>query len=100
MPASVAYTPRNSAKPPAPAPGKRPVALDDMSRGHFLRLLQTITLTLMILGAFLVSGIATPRIPGVATAVRSAGVTVAAPATSALALQRLGNCPPGSGPCP
>jgi hypothetical protein len=54
----------------------------------------------MILGVFLLFGIIAPRIPGVATAVRSAGVTVAAPATSTLAVRRLGNCPPGSGPCP
>jgi hypothetical protein len=54
MPASVAHTHRNSAEPPAP--GKRPVAFDDISHGHFLRLLQTTTLTLMILGVFLSSG--------------------------------------------
>jgi hypothetical protein len=100
MPAIVADTRRNSAKSPVPAPGKRSVAADDISRGRFLRLLQTVTLTLMIAGAFLVSGITTSRISGVATAVRSAGVTVAAPAISALAVRRLGNCPPLSGPCP
>jgi hypothetical protein len=100
MPASVAYTRRNSTKSPVPAPDNRPTTLNDMSQGRLLRLLQTVTLTLLILGTFLVSGIATPRISGLATAVRSAGVTVAAPATSPLAARRMGNCPPLSGPCP
>jgi len=97
MPASVAHTRRNSTK--SPAPDKQSVARNDMSQGRFLRLLQKVTLTLIILGTLLVSGIARPRIPGLATAVRSAGVTVAAPATSALAVRSQGNCPPLSGPC-
>jgi hypothetical protein len=100
MSAIVADTRRNGAKSPVPATGHLPVAIDDISRGRFLRLMQTVTLTLMTLGTFLVSGIATPSLPGVATAVRSAGVTVAAPATSSLAARRLGECPPTSGPCP
>jgi hypothetical protein len=100
MPAIVADTRRNSSKSPVPVPGKRPMALENVPQGRFLRLLQTVTLTLMILGTLLISGMIAPRISGVATAVRSAGVTVAAPATSTLAVRRLGNCPPGSGPCP
>lgn len=100
MPAIVADASQNDTKLAAPVRSRWPISQDDLSRDRSLHLLQTVVLILMILGTFLVSGIAAPRIPGVATAVRSAGVTVAAPAMSARAITRPGNCPGSSSPCP